>query len=205
MHKVFINDKPLIFQDIYGEINNTGELLVWSDSEYSMLNVIEQMETKNNPGIIYLCSNPDVAWNLFVSRYILMEAAGGLVLNDLNEFLVIFRKGKWDLPKGKLDYNESPESAAVREVKEECGLKNVELNKFLTKTFHIYSEKHKWILKKTHWYIMNSTDLDLKPQKDEKIEKAKWMSKEKVLQKVYSNTYNAVKNVFETFFNLKDF
>lgn len=202
MHKVFINDKPLIFQDIYGEVNNTGDLLVWSDSVHSVLNVIDQMETKNNPGIIYLCSNPDISWNLFVSRYILMEAAGGLVMNDLNEFLVIFRKGRWDLPKGKLEYNESPESAAVREVKEECGLKNVKLDNFLTKTFHIYSEKNKWILKKTHWYNMRSADTELKPQKEENIEKVKWMSKEKVLQKVFSNTYNAVKDVFEEYFDL---
>ncbi len=43
-----------------------------------------------------------------------VEAAGGLVLNEKGEVLMIFRRGSWDLPKGKIDPNESVETAAIR-------------------------------------------------------------------------------------------
>ena len=45
---------------------------------------------------------------------------------------MIFRRGKWDLPKGKLDKGEKIEDCAVREVEEETGLKNVKLNSLLS-------------------------------------------------------------------------
>ncbi len=41
----------------------------------------------------------------------------------MDEILMIFRRGKWDLPKGKLDKGESLEACALREVEEETGLK----------------------------------------------------------------------------------
>ncbi len=34
-------------------------------------------------------------------------AAGGWVMNEFNEVLWIFRLGVWDLPKGKVEKNES--------------------------------------------------------------------------------------------------
>src|SRR5215469_11706824 len=68
-------------------------------------------------------------------------AAGGLVFNDKNELLMIFRRGKWDLPKGKLDEGESIEACAVREVQEETGL-NVELQSFIGLTYHEYFDKY---------------------------------------------------------------
>ncbi len=58
-----------------------------------------------------------------------VTAAGGLVENEKGEVLLIFRRGKWDLPKGKLDPGETIEQCAVREVEEETGLKNIELKK----------------------------------------------------------------------------
>ena len=48
--------------------------------------------------------------------------AGGLVLNQYNEVLFIFRKNLWDLPKGKIEYYETLEKAALREVVEETGV-----------------------------------------------------------------------------------
>ena len=48
--------------------------------------------------------------------------AGGLVINKDSKVLFIYRKNKWDLPKGKLDEGENLEEAAIREVVEETGL-----------------------------------------------------------------------------------
>ena len=48
--------------------------------------------------------------------------AGGLILNQYNEVLFIFRKNLWDLPKGKVEFYETLEKAALREVIEETGV-----------------------------------------------------------------------------------
>ena len=120
MHKVFINDKPLIFEDVYSKINNIDvNILILSEAEFVLKEVIEKFKSNDISGIIYLCANPNQSWNEFAGQYVLMEAAGGVVQNNKDEILVIYRKKKWDLPKGKLDYEETPEGAAIREVKEE--------------------------------------------------------------------------------------
>jgi len=51
---------------------------------------------------------------------------------------MIFRRGKWDLPKGKLDKGETLEQCAVREVREETGLKKIKLQSPLMTTYHTY-------------------------------------------------------------------
>ena len=52
----------------------------------------------------------------------------------------MFRRGKWDLPKGKLDPGETLEACALREVREETGVGQLELIKFLLVTEHEYEE-----------------------------------------------------------------
>jgi 8-oxo-dGTP pyrophosphatase MutT (NUDIX family) len=202
MHKAFINNKPLIFENVYEEVKDDKNFLILSEAEFQLTDVIKKIEESDATGVVYLCSSPDVAWNNFTSRYILMEAAGGIVRNENEEVLVIFRNKHWDLPKGKLDYQETPEEAAIREVKEECGLKNIRLEKYLLKTFHTYTEKNKFILKKTHWFRMiTSSDEILIPQQEENIEKVRWMKKEKIYEKVFPSTFESIKEVFEIYFN----
>ena len=205
MHKVFINDKPLIFEDVYTKTSfDDNNFLILSDAEFTLNDVMEKFFSKKISGIIYLCSNPHNSWNEFTSRYILMEAAGGIVKNSMEEVLVIYRKKKWDLPKGKLDYEETPEIAAIREVREECGISKLVMGKFLMKTFHTYTEKNKFILKKTHWFTMTSPESEkLIPQLEENIEEARWMSKEKIYKKVFPKTYSAIKEVLQTYFEGK--
>jgi ADP-ribose pyrophosphatase YjhB (NUDIX family) len=133
-----------------------------------------------------------------------MEAAGGLVLNEGGDILVIYRRQHWDLPKGKLEYEESPEKAAVREVEEECGIHELEIQQLITKTYHTYTEKNKYILKKTHWYCMTTTDKsEPVPQEDEDIEKVRWMNREKIESRVFENTYVSIRDVFLEFFRLQ--
>lgn len=202
MHKAFINNKPLIFEDVYHvDSLNIGGNLVLSDSEFTIDDVVKRIESEKLTGIIYLSTNPDQAWTAFTGRYVLMEAAGGVVKNDKGEILTIYRKKHWDLPKGKLEYRESPENAAVREVQEECGIKKIELNNFLMKTFHTYSEKNKFILKKTHWYTMTTSDEKLIPQREEDIEKAEWMSKEMIYSTFFKKTYLSIADVLDKYYS----
>ncbi len=126
----------------------------------------------------------------FISLYKIIEAAGGIVLNDKKEILVMYRRGSWDLPKGKIDAGETPEMAAVREVKEETGLVNVSIERFFKITYHTYTQKGKRILKRTFWYLMHTTDTKLSPQTEEDIEIVEFVEKYHFLdmrKEVYGN------------------
>ena len=105
-------------------------------------------------------------------------AAGGLVVNDRGEILMIFRRGFWDLPKGKLETGESLESCAIREVEEETGLKNIEISRFIGTTFHEYRDPHlqEEVVKESHWFEMRvNIPQQLIPQTEEDITEIKWI------------------------------
>ena len=127
-------------------------------------------------------------------------AGGGLVTNDNNELLMIFRRGKWDLPKGKQDEGETIEACALREVQEETGLTNIKAGKLIGITFHEYYDERftkKEILKESHWFAMQVKNVPtLVPQTEEDIEKAEWCNQEKInvcLQNTYPNIAEIVK------------
>jgi 8-oxo-dGTP pyrophosphatase MutT (NUDIX family) len=130
----------------------------------------------------------------FCAEFKIIEAGGGLIKNDKGQYLMIYRHDKWDLPKGKLDKNESPEQGAVRECEEECGLKDIKLKDFLMHTYHIYPYKGSWALKKTWWYNMESNETDLVPQLEENITKVEWKDK-KDMPKVLKNTYSNIVDI----------
>lgn len=131
---------------------------------------------------------------------LLIQAAGGIVRNEKNELLMIFRRGKWDLPKGKLDEGESIETCAIREVVEETGLKDVFLGSLVGITYHEYFDAQftkKNIRKETHWYQMCAKgDLSLHPQKEEDIEKALWCREEQV-QQYLKNSYPTIIEILD--------
>jgi ADP-ribose pyrophosphatase YjhB (NUDIX family) len=131
----------------------------------------------------------------FFRMFTNIDAAGGLVKNEAGEELFIFRLGKWDLPKGKLSGKETPAEAAIREVKEETGLKNLKIICPLHSTYHIYSRKGKQILKQTHWFEMQANSAQpLVPQTKEDITEVKWFKPEE-LNIVLENTYGTIREI----------
>ena len=124
-----------------------------------------------------------------------IPAAGGLVYNQKKELLLIFRRGKWDLPKGKLDEGEALEDCALREVEEETGVDHLELDKALLVTYHTYMEKGQLVLKESHWYLMRcSSSAQLVPQTDEDIEKCEWVSAKNLIPYL-DNTHPSIVEV----------
>ena len=116
--------------------------------------------------------------------------------NENNEYLMIFRKGKWDLPKGKLDEGEDIAACSVREVQEETGLVTIDLGENICDTFHIYEQNSQQILKRTAWFRMSASSSEkLTPQKEENILEARWI-KAGDLAPYLSKSYEAVREVF---------
>ncbi len=137
----------------------------------------------------------------FMSLFKVMNAAGGVVRKGDNE-LLIFRLGKWDFPKGKLEKGESFKLAAVREVEEETRVK-VFLGKKICTTWHTYTFRKKRILKCTKWYAMDCVDdQKMKPQEDESIEKVEWFTRAEA-NDALKNTYNSIRFVWESYLENK--
>lgn len=126
-------------------------------------------------------------------------AGGGLVLNDGGELLMIFRRGKWDLPKGKLDAGETIEACAIREVKEETGLKEVEHGERIGITYHEYFDPYlkEDVIKESHWYAMRVRgEQELVPQTEEDITEIKWVAGNELaacLENSYPNVVEIIK------------
>ncbi|MEM9719849.1 MAG: NUDIX domain-containing protein [Bacteroidota bacterium] len=108
-----------------------------------------------------------------------VDTAGGLVENEKGEYLMILHRKRWSLPKGQVEWREDPEEAAIREVKEETGLKEVELLEKMEKTYHTFRKGRKWIFKTTNWYKMRASSVEqLVPQMEEHITDIRWVNAE---------------------------
>ena len=129
----------------------------------------------------------------------IIKAGGGLVRNGEGELLLIFRRGKWDLPKGKLDEGETIEACAMREVEEETGVKHLALGELISVTWHEYFDK--WVgedvIKETHWFKMDVAGVPaLVPQTEEDITSIEW-TKKSDLPKRMEQSYITIIDVLE--------
>ena len=168
--------------------------------ETTSLQTILQVLKETKARKIYLMGDdPATLLKTFKSKLPVVQAGGGLVRNQSGKMLFIFRKGKWDLPKGKIDKGETLEKGAKREVKEETGVKKLELNGLAGVTYHIFKRNDKYQLKETHWFHMTTTYTGkLKPELQEDITEAKWKGpkkKEKALENSYGNIRHLLKDL----------
>lgn len=190
MYKIYINNCPLIiatrqecislmdsFQEVY-----EGQCLRFQESLIS--NYVDKLEKQKAPFALCLyAKDTKKAYHRLKKYFKVIKAAGGLVVNEKDEILMIFRNNCWDLPKGKMEGSELPKEAAIREVKEETGMVKVELRNKIVKTRHVYQlrDEPKRILKITHWYLMSSQDNQLEPQTEEGITRVEWVKKNLIL------------------------
>lgn len=206
--KIYFNDKPLFLCD---EVDDTIQPYAHHDdavfidelNTHTVKSMIHEMEQPQiHAGIFY---HPDMnaLKKAFFKKFTLITAAGGLVTDEQEQVLLIFRRGKWDLPKGKLDAGETLEQCALREVEEETGLKNIQLKAPLTITYHVYHEGARMILKDSHWYRMQTkSGQTLRPQLEEQITETRWVPVPE-LHSYFSLSYPSVADVLALFVQIK--
>lgn len=145
----------------------------------------------------YIFEPGDDILEKFASKIPMVVAAGGLVKNKKGKVLFIFREGKWDLPKGKLDKGESMEAAAIREVEEETGVNGLRVERYLQTTYHIFKRNGRYKLKKVYWFeMLTAYNGELVAQAEEGITKVKWKGPKKT-QKALKNSYRNIRILFE--------
>ena len=197
MYKIYINDNPLLLmgEDEKDQFpsRREGQLLApYPGKAKFLLNYVDMLEKTDRFEQVGLYHREvEGLWNDFCGLFTMEEAAGGVVRHSSGEVLLIYRRGHWDLPKGKAEKGESPGETALREVSEETGLTSLQLGDFLQKTYHTYrDQKRGRVLKLTHWYCMQSDQRELTPETGEDIERALWVELDRFLPKakpIYGN------------------
>lgn len=200
MYEVFINNSPLVFTE--NNVDDNSFNINYSDTT-NWIELIDLLDNGKHKKISVVCDSIKVAWQSFNHSFQKIIAAGGLVRNLNNEFLFIFRNQKWDLPKGKLEENESIEACSIREVEEECGVYGLKISFPLNTSYHMYIMNDCWILKETHWFVMDTDFVgDLVAQQEEGIQLVRWKS-ELEIEECLINTYSNIRKVFQNYYALK--
>lgn len=182
MYKIHINNIPLTIVsgkdgEDYNKAMKQGSLVApFPGKKKFLLHYIDLLEKNNDhPGVVLVASDISDAVSLIELLFRPIEAAGGLVYREDEKLLFIKRKGKWDLPKGKMEEGETIKEAALREVQEETNLSDLRITRELPVTRHTYKEKGDRILKLTYWFEMTSKGEGAKPEKEEGITEVQWM------------------------------
>ncbi|AXT63151.1 NUDIX domain-containing protein [Aquimarina sp. AD10] len=196
MYKVFVNNTPIILSTkkvIDGYQTIPIKKVVFPEI---IRDVLGKEAANEEAKYHFYHKNENKLIDHLYAKLPVVVAGGGKAYNTKDEILFIYRNGKWDLPKGKIEKNEHIETAAIREVEEETGVTGLEITKFLYKTFHVFKRNGEFRLKVTYWFEMK-TEYDgvLLPQKEEGITKVKWKNKKKA-KKALTNSYANIKKLF---------
>jgi ADP-ribose pyrophosphatase YjhB (NUDIX family) len=181
MYKIYFNNKPLfitgqITKELEEYLHHEDTVFIDEFSFHTVKAMVHEMEVSKIHAGVFLHYDVDAVLKAFKKKLVLIKAAGGLVHTAEDDLLLIFRRGKWDLPKGKLEDNEDIATCAIREIKEETGVADVQIEQPLCITYHTYHQDGKHILKESHWFLMKAQKQNnLSPQLEEDIEKCEWV------------------------------
>lgn len=197
MYKVFIDHKPVVFIT-KSEFSENFQSILYSDV-HSLKHLKELLQNCSiDHPLQVICKDDKVYFKKFFKKYVKIKAAGGIVQRK-NKFLVIKRKGLWDIPKGKIDKGEDRETACVREIEEECGISGHQIVSPLCVTYHTMKYKRRNAIKKTYWYYLTyEGPKETYPQAKEGITKATFVSEEKMLG-IRGNTYGSINEVLDAY------
>ena len=196
MYKVFVNEKKLTISKYPADVEKNLRYEGFATLEIA----IDLLENTSCPQMNVYGEEIEEIWEDFTHMFRVVEAAGGIVSNKEGKILFIHRLGKWDLPKGKIEKDESLEQAALREVEEETALQELILEEFVNNTFHVYKERNgDRILKTTYWFKMSYVgEKDPVPQTEEGITEVSWKNQDEIQQEVFPKTFQNIKLILKT-------
>lgn len=204
-YKIYINDCLLLITDDKTATVDDCTTLFYIGNKKLLFHIIDTFE-KSQQGskcIQLKADNYDLVIKDFKSIFVPELASGGVIQNNKNEVLFIYRRGKWDLPKGKMENSEHPLDTAVREIEEEVGLKNLDVLGQISDSWHSYrTKKGRRVLKKTRWFAFaeNKTG-SIQLQAEEDIVAYQWIDPELFLRSGLP-TYQSILEVVHTFTQL---
>jgi len=205
--KIYFDEKPVYLCDEINEeikeiLRHPDAILMDEISAAAINSLLHEIKKEQFHAGVLQYNDIEKLKKQFFKHFQLIEAAGGIVQNDKKELLFIYRLGKWDLPKGKLEDGEAIAECAVREVEEETGVTKLIIEQKTGETYHTYNAYGKHFLKITHWYYMTCpSNQKLVPQTEEDINEIKWVAT-KDINDPLSNTYPSIKDILQHFFNM---
>jgi 8-oxo-dGTP pyrophosphatase MutT (NUDIX family) len=206
MHiKIYFDDKPVFLcTELTVELNeilhHPDAVFVDEFSANAIKSLLHEIVKPQFHAGVVLHNKLNELKKAFFKNFTPIEAAGGIVQNESNQLLFIKRLGKWDLPKGKIEKGEKEDAAAIREIEEETGVKNLTLKNKIGETYHTYTAFGKHFVKTTHWYYLTcANEQQLIPQTEEDITAIQWVDKTDMLTQL-NNTYPSIKDILNAFY-----
>lgn len=199
MHKIYFEKRCIIICPPQEQALSDPNAIIYNiGTNVDIHLLVGIFETSDTLQRVYIpTEDVEDTYRRICSEFLEVNAAGGLVSNKRGDFLLIRRNGMWDLPKGHQDPGEDISTTALREVREETGIDQLESRGLICITDHCYRRNDIWHLKHTWWYDMLYTDpTDLTPQTEEDISKAAWVAKSS-LPPYLLNTYPSILEVFK--------
>ena len=204
MYKIYINEKLLHLVDLEeakSRFPGTEEnpVLPYLGKKSQLKKAKKWLEQNDFASITFYNPKPSKILKDFIKIVFPFYAGGGLVRNAKNQYFFIFRRGHWDLPKGKIDPGETVAEACEREVFEETGIKATITQELVT-TYHTYIYKQQPALKITTWYLMDTQSDEFVLQTEEDIDKGKWIDLQgalRDLQPMYINIQEVIREAMK--------
>jgi ADP-ribose pyrophosphatase YjhB (NUDIX family) len=180
-YKIYYNDSFVLLSGDRSQINKNFTRILTEEKEIRdfLANPSILFDKEAYGNIFVACCKPGETMCQILEGLEIVIAGGGIVSNEFDELLLIFRRGKWDMAKGKIEWNERIIDGAVREVEEETGVKIETVDEKPCSTYHAYKLKGRNCLKETSWFKMKDVPgkSQLTPQTEEDIEEVRWVKK----------------------------
>jgi 8-oxo-dGTP pyrophosphatase MutT (NUDIX family) len=176
MYKVHFENRFIKLSPEPDRLQKYGLFHKFNDTKELYKLIADFQADKSIQSINVYCSDITHLWKIFRIYFSEVGAAGGLVKHTSGRYLFIEKKGRLDLPKGHIEPGEEPETCALREVEEECGISGHTIVKVIPPSYHTYSWEGISFLKKTHWFLMKyDGKMITEPQIEEGITKVEWL------------------------------